>query len=74
MQNENKLNTFSINQSKLKIIAKQAQGDCEGADFVFVSAATYKGSTTCKRKFTIGIKGYIQHCSNHACEGAKSVA
>ena len=29
MQNENKLNTFSRNQSKVKIIAKQAQGDCE---------------------------------------------
>ena len=41
MQNENKLNTFSINQSKVKIIAKQAQGHCEGTDFVFVSAATY---------------------------------
>ena len=41
MQNENKLNTFSINQSKTKIIAKQAQEDCEGTDFVFVSAATY---------------------------------
>ena len=41
MQNENKLNTFTINQSKVKIIAKQAQEDCEGTDFVFVSAATY---------------------------------
>ena len=41
MQNENKLNTFSINHSKVKIIAKQAQGDCEGTDFVFVSPATY---------------------------------
>ena len=41
MQNENKLNTFSINQSKEKIIAKQAQGDCEGTDFVFVSACSH---------------------------------
>ena len=39
MQNESKLNTFSINQSKVKIIAKQAQEDCKGTDFVFVSAA-----------------------------------
>ena len=41
MQNENKLNTFSINQYKVKIIAKQAQGDCERTGFTFVSAATY---------------------------------
>ena len=45
MQNENKLNTFIINQSDVKIIAKQAQGDCEGTDFVVVSAATIGGIT-----------------------------
>ena len=49
MQNENKLNTFSINQTKVKIIAKQAEGDCERTDFVKVSAATccYKSFTFC---------------------------
>ena len=41
MQNENKLITFSINQCKVKMIVKQAQEDCEGTGFVFVSAATY---------------------------------
>ena len=39
MQNENKLITFSINQCTVKMIVKQAQGDCDGTGFVFVSAA-----------------------------------
>ena len=41
MQNENKLITISINQCKVKMIVKPAQGDCEGTGFVFMSAATY---------------------------------
>ena len=47
MQNENKSNIFSINQCKVKIITKQAHGDYEGTDFVFVSAGIY-----CYQSFT----------------------